>query len=501
MMMQENNTQNKKRISISVRVYTFMAVVVFMAGFGASMIAYRAYMGQIDTYYKNLAMNTAINFASFTDGDYLQDLLAEVKTDEYIALRDAAEAADDEDMIRDHLKSRGLWDKYDNTRSLLIRYLRNMDDIKYLYIMKLGDEGSNEDIYLIDDDENPLYVTGSTEEDYLEVDGATGKVEPAISNTEWGWLCSAYAPVYDSDNNLVCHVGCDVSMDDVMASRSKALWIDILGSAAFTLLVMLLAIHYTKQTVIKPLGKITDSMGHFSPSGDADYERSGVIDLKLRNNDEISDIYHAIQSMQKRIVDYIKDIVEIQKEKEIAEKDVKRKERQIGKISKDAYHDALTHVGNSKAYSNKIAEMNRTLGQPDNEFAIVMIDVNFLKTINDKCGHAAGDAYLTGCCSIICNIYKHSPVYRVGGDEFVVILTGNDYRRRNERLKRMRETFEKSYAQTDVDPWLRYSAASGMAKYTTNDNTVEAVYERADKEMYKEKARFKESLGMDPEAR
>ena len=497
MSMQE---KRKKRISIGQRAYAFIAVVVFMAAFGASTIAYKVYSGQIDTYYKNLAMNTAINFSSFVDGDFLLELRNAVTTDEYMTLRDTAEETDNEDLIREYLKDQGLWDKYDSTRSLLIRYLRTMKDIKYLYIMKLGEEGSNEDIYLIDDDDNELYVTGSVEEDYLEVDGTTGMVPPAISNSEWGWLCSAYAPVFDSNGQLVCHIGCDVSMDEVMASRSRALLYDILGSAAFTLLVMLLALHYTKKTVIKPLNEITASMGQFSPSVDADYEKSGVIGLKISNNDEIGDIYHAIQSMQKRIVDYIKDIVVIQHEKELAENDVKLKEKEIGQISKDAYRDALTHVGSKIAYNKKIAEMNETI-RPDTEFAIVMVDVNFLKMINDKCGHASGDSYLTGCCSIICNIYKHSPVFRVGGDEFVAILTGDDYKNRHERIKQLHDTFEQSYDQTDVDPWLRYSAAYGMAEFSPEDNNVESVYERADKEMYKEKARFKESLGLDPEAR
>lgn len=499
--MENNNPKRRRRITIGIRVYTFIAVAVFMASFGASMIAYRVHVGQIDTYYKNLSLNTAINFASFVDGDYLHSLCDTVMTDDYMQLRDNAEETDNEDLIRDYLTSAGLWDKYDSTRSFLIQYLRNMDDIEYLYIMKLGDKGSNEDIYLIDDDENPLYATGSTEEDYLEIDGTTGIVQPAISNSEWGWLCSAYAPVYDSKGQLVCHVGCDVSMDEVMASRKRALLYDLLGSAAFTLLVMLLAIHYTKQTVIKPLNKITDNMGKFSPSRNANYEESGVIDLRIRNNDEIGDIYHAIQSMQKRIVDYIKDIVVIEKEKEIAENDAKLKEKEIGQISKDAYRDALTHVGSKTAYTKKIAEMNETIREPGTEFAIVMVDVNFLKMINDKCGHASGDSYLTGCCDIICNIYKHSPVYRIGGDEFVVILTGSDYRNRNERIRQMRDAFEQSYNRTDVDPWLRYSAASGMAEFSSTDTNVESVYERADKAMYMEKARFKKSLGLDPDAR
>lgn len=499
-IMQEKSTQARKRISIGRRVYCFIAAAVFVATFGASMIAYRVHIGQVDTYYKNLSLNTAINFASFVDGDYMNSLYEGISSDEYIKLRETAEETDNEYLIREFLVARGLWDQYDSTRSFLIQYLRNMKDIKYLYIMRLGEKISDEDTYLIDDDDNPLYITGTKEANNLGLDGAQGIVPPSISNTDWGWLCSAYAPVYDSEGRLVCHVGCDISMDDVMASRRRAMFLDIVGSAFFTIIVMLLSIHYTKHTVIKPLNKITASLGHFSPSPDVDYEKAGVIDLNLRNNDEISDIYHAIQSNQKRIVDYINDIVAIQKEKEIAENETKLKEKEIGKISKDAYLDVLTHVGNKTAFSKKISEMNKTINSTM-PFAIIMLDVNFLKVINDSHGHASGDIYLSGCCKTVCNIFKHSPVYRIGGDEFVVILTGADYQSRHELISRIRDTFERSYNQKDVDPWLRYSAAFGIAESSSDDTNVESVCDRADKEMYKEKARFKDSLGLKPEIR
>ena len=496
-----NMNKRKKRITIGRRLYTFVAVAVFLASFGASLLAYFIHAGQIDDYYKNLSLNSAINFSSFVDGDFLARLYEAASTDEYVELRDRAEEEDNEELISDYLKEHGLWDEYDSTRSLLIKYLRNMEDLEYLYIMKLGDKRTGLDIYLMDDDENPLYVTGSTEEDNLEIGAATGIVPPSISNSEWGWLCSAYAPVYDSKGNLVCHIGCDVSMDDVMRNRRRSLLFDLLGSTVFTLIVMLLAIRYTRRTVIRPLDEITDKMTLFAPAPGSDYEMAGVIDIDLKNNDEIGDIYNAIRSMQKNIVDYVNDLIEVRKEKELAENDIKQKDKQIGILSKDAYRDALTHVGSKIAYTKKLEELNGTINDFGTEFAIVMVDVNFLKMINDKYGHASGDEYLMGCCKVICQIYKHSPVYRIGGDEFVAILTGEDYENRHERIKVLRETFDSSYNNTDAEPHLRYSAASGMSEYTRGDDNAEKVFERADKEMYEEKARFKQSLGIDPNER
>ncbi|MBR3316575.1 MAG: diguanylate cyclase, partial [Atopobiaceae bacterium] len=64
------------------------------------------------------------------------------------------------------------------------------------------------------------------------------------------------------------------------------------------------------------------------------------------------------------------------------------------------------------------------------EFGLVICDVNGLKIINDTNGHQAGDEYIRQACKMVCDIFSHSPVYRIGGDEFAVILTGRDYKSR-----------------------------------------------------------------------
>lgn len=132
-----------------------------------------------------------------------------------------------------------------------------------------------------------------------------------------------------------------------------------------------------------------------------------------------------------------------------------------------------------------------------NEIRSMQIRIlEYLKYINDKFGHTAGDDYLRGCCRIVCQIYKHSPVYRIGGDEFVAILIGEDYEKRKERMQELRTAFETSYNRNERDPWHRYSAAFGMAEHAFDDITFDLVFKRADKAMYEEKKRFKEEHGI-----
>jgi len=195
--------------------------------------------------------------------------------------------------------------------------------------------------------------------------------------------------------------------------------------------------------------------------------------------------------MQIRILDYLDDIMIIQREKEKAETEVLQKDKALGQISREAYRDALTMVGSKAAYIKMTEGMNSQLGRELNEFAIVMLDVNCLKTVNDKYGHSAGDEYLKGCCKIVCRTFKRSPVFRIGGDEFAVIVTGDDYTERYQKLEEMSILFRDAFNTETEKPWERYSAAFGMSEYTEEDKDVEDVFMRADKAMYEEKERFK----------
>ena len=96
---------------------------------------------------------------------------------------------------------------------------------------------------------------------------------------------------------------------------------------------------------------------------------------------------------------------------------------------------------------------------------------------------------------MVCEAYKHSPVYRIGGDEFAVILLGTDFDNRINILENLRAAFIKSYSNTGADPWDRYSAATGMAENSFENATVELVFKQADKAMYEDKERFKKEHG------
>ena len=148
--------------------------------------------------------------------------------------------------------------------------------------------------------------------------------------------------------------------------------------------------------------------------------------------------------------------------------------------------DALTGVKNRHAYKEAEERLNAQLAEHRAaEFAIVLLDVNDLKKVNDIQGHKAGDQYLRDACHIICEIFKHSPVFRVGGDEFAVVAQGNDYARMDELIGQMDAHNEDAIRGGGI------VIACGMARYE-DDGRVAPVFERADGCMYENKSALKE---------
>ncbi len=153
---------------------------------------------------------------------------------------------------------------------------------------------------------------------------------------------------------------------------------------------------------------------------------------------------------------------------------------------KIAVRDSLTGVGNKYAYTQKEAAVDSALKNGSAEpYALVVCDLNGLKKVNDTMGHTEGDQLIRNACRLICELYDHSPVYRIGGDEFAVFLQGTDYARREEILEELNRHAEKNKNGTGV------VVAAGMAEYEPGDQHLSDTFRRADKIMYERKKQLK----------
>ncbi|MBQ3701956.1 MAG: EAL domain-containing protein [Oscillospiraceae bacterium] len=173
------------------------------------------------------------------------------------------------------------------------------------------------------------------------------------------------------------------------------------------------------------------------------------------------------------------------------DEDVRREKEHLAALStanEMARRDELTHTKNKTAYQEMENELQRQIQEGCEPFGIVVCDINGLKVINDTEGHKAGDDYIKSACLMICRTFHHSPVFRIGGDEFVVILRGEDFANRETLLSGLRRKVEENIRIGEGAV-----VAAGLAEYQpVVDHSVEDVFNRADNQMYENKTRLKE---------
>ena len=146
----------------------------------------------------------------------------------------------------------------------------------------------------------------------------------------------------------------------------------------------------------------------------------------------------------------------------------------------------LTGVYNRNCMNINVDELSLKLEFNPKPFNVAFFDLNGLKIINDTLGHEAGDEYIKTGCMLICKQFKHSPVFRIGGDEFVAILKGGDYEIREELEQAFRNTIDENQKNGAV------VVSSGLAIYQPEtDSSYNDVFKRADELMYKRKQALK----------
>ncbi len=168
----------------------------------------------------------------------------------------------------------------------------------------------------------------------------------------------------------------------------------------------------------------------------------------------------------------------------------REQELELGATRELVYTDALTGVKNKRAYVEAEAMLNARIATGQiGEFALVAFDLNELKHTNDTLGHEAGDQYIVESCKFMCSTFKHSPIYRIGGDEFIAILEDEDYVNRTELLAAFDAQVEQNLKTGGP------IVSAGISVYNpTQDSNCWEIFDRADAKMYLRKSELK-SMG------
>ena len=301
--------------------------------------------------------------------------------------------------------------------------------------------------------------------------------------TVWGDDYTGVKTLFDSNGNKVAELCVDIKMEEIhsilLFHSLNTIVITLLAGLIISMAFML----WTQKKVVEPIETLEQSVSDYMENGlDSKDPDSLLIQMPdIHTGNEVESLAQKIVLMSEALCVTVKSMLSTKMELE--------------QMSDIARKDELTHVGNKVSYRDYVDHLQRTIEDGSAEFGIVMADVNLLKKVNDTYGHVKGDIYLQTCCSILCDVYQHSPVFRIGGDEFVVILTNRDYANRNILMMKVKTRLVDSQNAPDAEPWTSASVALGMAVYTPDTDTqVQQVVHRADNEMYADKKRTHKNM-------
>ena len=365
-------------------------------------------------------------------------------------------------------------------------------NIKYLYVYRFSDEGCQVIFDLntanLEGDKAGMLI-GLDESLYLYRDDliAGRPIPPIITDDKYGHLLTLYKPVYDASGRCQCYAAIDFSMD-ILSDYTRTFVIKLLalflGCFVF---IFAIGISFIENNIILPVNTMAYCARNFSYDNATAREKNieSIENLKIHTGDEIENLYSALLRTTENISNYLEHL-------QRARSQVSDMQVKVSAMDEIAHKDSLTGVKNKTAYAEDTALLDKKISAMQADFCIIMVDVNFLKRINDNYGHECGNTYLINACKLVCAIFGEEHVYRIGGDEFVVIIEGEKVSLTPYFLAQFKFEMDRKNANDALQPWEKVSAAVGVGYYEPfQDKNSDEVFKRADKEMYANKLAMK----------
>ena len=308
-----------KRISLKLKVSLIVAASTLLLTALLMVLSYREYSSVVDEHYNTLAMDIARTAASLVDGDQVAALRREVY--DIYEENPAPEFETQEEWDQYFAQYQTVQDEaYEDLLVILdkVRQSNQADDVYIVYMDPVTQTG----LYLADPATGEDACPPGTwdiiyEQNYHVLDHPEDELPAYITNSEYGWLCSAGAPVFDSQGKVAAHVLTDVSMNDIMQDRHdflRNLCLILIGAALLAAWVLFAV---TNRLIVRPVQQLTKAAdSYITERSRGDGESLAMEQLKIRTGDEIETLAGAMKKMERDINDYILNLAQITAEKE-----------------------------------------------------------------------------------------------------------------------------------------------------------------------------------------
>lgn len=372
-----------------------------------------------------------------------------------------------------------------------IRGIQDENDVDCVYIAFVENE-SEKFVYLVDAAEEDACPVGCFDPLYEEnrrilKDPTIGFPTYTTNTEEYGYLATSGTAIYNDNGKVVGYAMVDVSMADIASLRSRMI-ATLLGLQALVIvLVIVVSTVMLNRAVIQPVNQLSQAAKDYRNAEDLT-NHNHFKKLDIHTHDEIEDLSESMKKMEQDLNDKIANLLQTTNE-------LNASRMELSKMSEIAMKDAMTGVRNKRAYDNDIQIFEQSMNDVSDgtyELGLAVIDLNGLKTINDTYGHEKGDIAIKKLCGVVSSVFAHSPVYRIGGDEFTVILRGEDLDNIETLINSFNSILLSLKEDTGLEPWERVTAAIGYAVFDADrDESPYGTFRRADRAMYLQKQEMK----------
>lgn len=316
------------------------------------------------------------------------------------------------------------------------------------------------------------------------------KREPVFfeEKTEWGTDYTGAITLCDAKNRPYALLCVDIDITTLKTLLNTQALVTAAIIIVLGLIFMAAFLLWSRKNITRPIKLLAKSAVSFTQKshGQRNINQLQFDAPEIKKKNEVYYLCTAIEQMTKDMQDYVVDLVSAELDSELLKK-------QASQMTELANKDSLTGVRNKTAYDKEMMKLQFMMETSRSEpFGIAMIDLNFLKKINDTYGHEHGNIAIQKLCNLVCNVFDRSPVFRIGGDEFVVILKDHDYQNIITLSNEFNQALAEYAADDTLEPWEKVSAALGYALYDPLiDKSVDSVFKRADQKMYACKKQMK----------
>lgn len=243
-----------------------------------------------------------------------------------------------------------------------------------------------------------------------------------------------------------------------------------------------------KKYLFRPITALKQQVGQI----DLNNIQDSSIDLQIQDRNELKSLEESFNQMLVHLQidrDNVHELQRIQQHKLqlLVDGRTRELEQAVEKLNEIAFNDSLTGLKNRRSFlelgNNYISIATRS----QLPLALLMVDIDFFKNINDTYGHAVGDKVLVDFSDRISRQLRDSDLLtRIGGEEFAIIMNNTDCKGAQIAAEKMCRLVENSqFKDTQVE--LRYTISIGVTEMLADDNKIEDILNRADKALYRAK--------------